>query len=50
MEARDIILRPVITEASTAAMDNKRYTFDVDYEQLRRKSRTPLKKSSTLRL
>ena len=30
MEARDIILRPVITEASTAAMDNKRYTFDVD--------------------
>ena len=30
MEARDIILRPVITEASTAAMDAKRYTFDVD--------------------
>ncbi|MDO4903265.1 MAG: 50S ribosomal protein L23 [Limosilactobacillus sp.] len=30
MEARDIILRPVITEASMAGMDNKRYTFDVD--------------------
>ena len=27
MEARDIILRPVITEASMAGMDNKRYTF-----------------------
>ncbi|KRL96102.1 50S ribosomal protein L23 [Limosilactobacillus equigenerosi] len=30
MEARDIILRPVITEASAALMDQKRYTFDVD--------------------
>lgn len=30
MESRDIILRPVITEASMAEMDNKRYTFDVD--------------------
>ncbi|WP_178197462.1 50S ribosomal protein L23 [Ligilactobacillus sp. Marseille-Q7487] len=30
MEARDVILRPVITEASMADMDNKRYTFDVD--------------------
>lgn len=30
MEARDIILRPVITEASTALLDDKRYTFDVD--------------------
>ena len=29
MEAHDIILRPVVTEASTAMMDNKRYTFDV---------------------
>ena len=29
MEARNIILRPVVTEASTAMMDNKRYTFDV---------------------
>ena len=29
MEARDIILRPVVTEASMAGMDNKRYTFDV---------------------
>lgn len=29
MEARDIILRPVITEASMADMDDKRYTFDV---------------------
>ena len=30
MEARDIILRPVVTEASMAGMDNKRYTFDVE--------------------
>lgn len=30
MEKRDVILRPVITEASMADMDNKRYTFDVD--------------------
>lgn len=30
MESRDVILRPVITEASMAEMDNKRYTFDVD--------------------
>ena len=30
MEARDVILRPVITEASMADLDNKRYTFDVD--------------------
>ena len=30
METRDVILRPVITEASMAEMDNKRYTFDVD--------------------
>lgn len=30
MEAREIILRPVITEASTALFDDKRYTFDVD--------------------
>ncbi|KRN89839.1 50S ribosomal protein L23 [Ligilactobacillus ceti] len=29
MESRDIILRPVITEASVADIDNKRYTFDV---------------------
>lgn len=29
MESRDIILRPVITEASVAGIDNKRYTFDV---------------------
>ena len=30
MEARDIILRPDITEASTAVIDEKRYTFDLD--------------------
>lgn len=30
MESRDVILRPVITEASMAELDNKRYTFDVD--------------------
>ncbi|MCW8779692.1 50S ribosomal protein L23 [Latilactobacillus curvatus] len=30
MEARDVILRPVVTENSMAAMDDKKYTFDVD--------------------
>lgn len=30
MEARDVILRPVITEASIADLDDKRYTFDVN--------------------
>ena len=30
MEAREVILRPVVTEASMAGMDDKRYTFDVD--------------------
>ncbi|AUJ31311.1 50S ribosomal protein L23 [Liquorilactobacillus nagelii] len=30
MESHKIILKPVITEASTAELDNKRYTFDVD--------------------
>ena len=30
MESRDVILRPVITEASMAELDNKRYTFDVN--------------------
>ncbi|AUJ29008.1 MAG: 50S ribosomal protein L23 [Liquorilactobacillus hordei] len=30
MEARKIILKPVITEASTEGLDAKRYTFDVD--------------------
>ncbi|GLB46607.1 50S ribosomal protein L23 [Philodulcilactobacillus myokoensis] len=30
MESRDVILRPVITESSTALMDDKKYTFDVD--------------------
>ncbi|WP_286006681.1 50S ribosomal protein L23 [Ligilactobacillus aviarius] len=30
MESRDVILCPVITEASMADMDDKRYTFDVD--------------------
>ncbi len=29
MDARDIILRPVVTEQSTNLMDNKKYTFDV---------------------
>lgn len=29
MDARDIILRPVITEKSVDLMDSKKYTFDV---------------------
>lgn len=30
MDARDVILRPIITEASMYAMDNKKYTFEVN--------------------
>ncbi|WP_147535686.1 50S ribosomal protein L23 [Bacillus marasmi] len=30
MDARDIIKRPVITEASSEAMAEKKYTFEVD--------------------
>ncbi|MDT2782794.1 50S ribosomal protein L23 [Vagococcus fluvialis] len=30
MEFTDVIKRPVITEASVAAMDEKKYTFEVD--------------------
>jgi large subunit ribosomal protein L23 len=30
MDARDIIKRPVITERSSEAMAEKKYTFDVD--------------------
>ncbi|MDR0920800.1 MAG: 50S ribosomal protein L23 [Lactobacillales bacterium] len=30
MNLLDIIKKPVITEASMAAMDNKKYTFEVD--------------------
>ena len=29
MDARNIILRPVITEKSADLMDSKKYTFDV---------------------
>ena len=41
MEARDIILRPIITEASTELLDNKRYTFEVDV----RATKTHVKKA-----
>ncbi|MBS4749751.1 50S ribosomal protein L23 [Granulicatella sp. zg-ZJ] len=30
MNARDVIKRPIITEASVLAMDEKKYTFEVD--------------------
>ncbi|WP_028273316.1 50S ribosomal protein L23 [Atopococcus tabaci] len=30
MDARDVIKRPIITEASMYAMDDKKYTFEVD--------------------
>ncbi|MDN5590307.1 MAG: 50S ribosomal protein L23 [Lacticaseibacillus paracasei] len=29
MEARDVILRPIVTEQSMAEMDNRKYTFEV---------------------
>ncbi|GAA0360569.1 50S ribosomal protein L23 [Alkalibacterium iburiense] len=30
MDARDVILRPIITEESMYAMDDKKYTFEVN--------------------
>lgn len=30
MDARDVIKRPIITEASMLAVDEKKYTFEVD--------------------
>ena len=30
MDARDIILRPVITEQTMSVLDEKRYSFEVD--------------------
>lgn len=30
MDARDVIKRPIITEASMAITDDKKYTFEVD--------------------
>lgn len=30
MDARDVILRPIITEQSMNAMDDKKYTFEVN--------------------
>lgn len=30
MEARDVILRPMVTEQSMGIMDDKKYTFEVD--------------------
>ncbi|GAJ27219.1 LSU ribosomal protein L23p [Liquorilactobacillus sucicola DSM 21376 = JCM 15457] len=41
MESRKIILKPVVTEASMADMDDKRYTFDVDT----RATKTQVKKA-----
>lgn len=40
MEARDILKRPVITEKSSAAMAEDKYTFDVDV----RANKTEVKK------
>ncbi|HAR6126066.1 TPA: 50S ribosomal protein L23 [Staphylococcus pseudintermedius] len=41
MEARDILKRPVITEKSSAAMVEDKYTFDVDV----RANKTEVKKA-----
>ncbi|EHT8051822.1 50S ribosomal protein L23 [Staphylococcus pseudintermedius] len=41
MEARDILKRPVITEESSAAMAEDKYTFDVDV----RANKTEVKKA-----
>ncbi|ARJ50404.1 50S ribosomal protein L23 [Staphylococcus lutrae] len=41
MEARDILKRPVITEKSSVAMSEDKYTFDVDV----RANKTQVKKA-----
>lgn len=41
MEAREIILRPIITEASMAGNENKVYQFEVD----RRATKTDVKRA-----
>lgn len=41
MDARDVIKRPIITEASMYVMDDKKYTFEVDV----RANRTQVKKA-----
>ena len=33
MDARDVIKRPIITEASMLATDEKKYTFEVDVRE-----------------
>ena len=50
MEARDVLKRPVITEKSSEAMAEDKYTFDVDTVQIKHKLKLLLKKSSTLKL
>lgn len=29
MDARDVVLRPIVTEQTTAEMENRKYTFEV---------------------
>ncbi|MCQ9209616.1 50S ribosomal protein L23 [Granulicatella seriolae] len=41
MDARDVIKRPIITEASMLAVDEKKYTFEVDV----RANKTQVKKA-----
>ncbi len=41
MDAQDVIKRPVITEASMVAQENKKFTFEVDV----RASKTEVKKA-----
>ncbi len=48
MEARDIILRPVVTEATMATMDDKRYTFDVDVRATKTQVKKKLSKKSSM--
>lgn len=42
MEARDIILRPIITESSMSGVENKIYQFEVD----RRATKTDVKRAA----
>ena len=48
MDARDIIRRPIITEASMAQTERKRYVFEVDVRAQSLKLKG-LKKSSTFK-
>ena len=50
MEARDVLKRPVITEKSSEAMAEDKYTFDVDTRANKTQVKIAVEEISTLKL